>query len=151
MPIEYIDRPPRVQPELPVAQVPIPAPPSRTGAGGQDIVQMILPLITIVGFVAVSGTGNLLLILPMGGAMLLSVAYSIYQAWRAGQIYKLKEKQYKDTLVELRQDMNRQHNAQRLHYRFNYPDVSTLLDVAGASYPAERKGVKTVPLDGVSL
>ncbi|HRF48307.1 MAG TPA: FtsK/SpoIIIE domain-containing protein, partial [Anaerolineales bacterium] len=130
MPIEYIDRPPRVQPELPVAQVPIPAPPSRTGAGGQDIVQMILPLITIVGFVAVSGTGNLLLILPMGGAMLLSVAYSIYQAWRAGQIYKLKEKQYKDTLVELRQDMNRQHNAQRLHYRFNYPDVSTLLDVA---------------------
>ncbi|MBL9158987.1 MAG: sulfatase-like hydrolase/transferase [Verrucomicrobiales bacterium] len=29
--------------------------------------------------------------------------------------------------------------------------MPTLLDVAGASYPTERKGVKTVPLDGVSL
>ncbi len=29
--------------------------------------------------------------------------------------------------------------------------MPTLLDVAGASYPAERKGEKTVPLDGVSL
>ena len=39
-----------------------------------------------------------------------------------------------------------------------YPDsaqlidvMPTLLDVAGASYPTERKGTKTVPLDGISL
>ena len=29
--------------------------------------------------------------------------------------------------------------------------MPTLLDVAGATYPAERSGVKTVPLDGISL
>jgi DNA segregation ATPase FtsK/SpoIIIE-like protein len=132
MAIEYIDRPPRIQPELPVAKIPIPPPPEQ-GQGPTDWVTQILPLVTIFGFIFVAGSGGGaggLFIIPMAGAMILSVGYSLYANWKAKQGTKLREKQYADMLVELRQDMTRQHNAQRLHYRHNYPDVGTLLDIA---------------------
>ncbi len=48
-----------------------------------DLAQLLLPLITIIGFVAVSGSDNLLMIVPMGAALVLSIGYSIYAAWKA--------------------------------------------------------------------
>ena len=66
MPVEYIDRPPRIQPELPIREVPIPAPPEEQRAGGQSIATALIPMITIVGFMLVSGSGNLALMLPHG-------------------------------------------------------------------------------------
>ena len=50
---------------------------------GGDLIQTLLPLVVIVGFVAVAGTNNLLMIVPMGAALVLSIGYSIYAAWQA--------------------------------------------------------------------
>ncbi|MGD2162431.1 MAG: hypothetical protein PVG04_05025, partial [Anaerolineales bacterium] len=72
MPVEYIDRPPRIQPELPVDEIEIPQPPEETEFG-QDLATMLLPMISIVGFALVSGTRNPLYILPMGIVMLASI------------------------------------------------------------------------------
>ncbi|MBI4630818.1 MAG: hypothetical protein HY740_03720, partial [Chloroflexi bacterium] len=66
MAIEYIDRPPRIQPELPVAEVDIPEPPGQQQGGEQSVITLIVPLVTIVGFVFVSGSGNILFIIPIG-------------------------------------------------------------------------------------
>jgi hypothetical protein len=50
-----------------------------------DLTQLVLPAITILGFLAVVGTGNLFMILPMGGAMMVSIGYTLYAAIRAGK------------------------------------------------------------------
>ena len=49
MALEYIDRPPRIQPELPVKEVEIPNPPEQNKSPGQGLMSSILPLITMVG------------------------------------------------------------------------------------------------------
>jgi len=65
----YIDRPPRIQPELPVGEVPIPRPqlPSRQMSG--QLLQLGLPLVTILGyaFIAMFGgrQGSSMLLVPM--------------------------------------------------------------------------------------
>ena len=51
MPLEYIDRPPRMQPELPSGAVKVPKPPEKPGATLQTLISLILPLITVLGFV----------------------------------------------------------------------------------------------------
>src|SRR5947209_7671566 len=128
MAVEYIDRPPRIQPELPTGEVQIPNPPAEEKGNEQGLLSILVPLITIVGFVLVSGGGNVLLIIPMGLAMVLSVGVSLFTA-RAKQLeMAAKKKAYTELLSRLRQDMTRSHNTQRLFYQHNYPDIPTLLD-----------------------
>ena len=55
MPLEYIDRPPRVQPELTTGEVKIPKPPEPKEGGLQAFLSLLLPLITIFGFIFASG------------------------------------------------------------------------------------------------
>ena len=55
-----------------------------------DLIRLILPLITVVGFVAAGQSGSLLLIVPMGGAMVASVGYTLYQYWRTEQHRKAR-------------------------------------------------------------
>jgi len=82
MAVEYIDRPPRIQPELPIAEIDIPQPPDEKKRSEQGVITMLIPLVTILGFVLVSGSGSALLIIPMGLAMVLSVGVALVTARR---------------------------------------------------------------------
>lgn len=65
----FIDRPPRIQPELPFDEIEIPAPPAKDKGGYQQLIQFALPLMTIVGYVLISSMGGAgrspLLLIPM--------------------------------------------------------------------------------------
>src|SRR5579859_4451493 len=130
MAVEYIDRPPRIQPELPVGEVQIPNPPAEDKNSNQALMTLLLPVVTIVGFVFASGGGNVLLIIPMGLAMVLSIGASLYSAHQQEQVFAAKKKAYTEMLSQMRQDMVRSHNTQRQFYLHNYPDINTILDVA---------------------
>ncbi len=130
MPLEYIDRPPRIQPELPIAELDLPAPPDLSTSGAQNIVGLIIPLITMIAFLFASGTGNLLLMIPIGLAMVASIGASIYTSLQEQQKRAAKKKAYLERLAELRQEMARSHNTQRLFYQHNYPDIATVLEIA---------------------
>jgi type VII secretion protein EccCb len=129
----YIDRPPRIQPELPSGDFTIPNPPELEENTSQPLLQAGLPMITIIGYVLVSLLGkgrSLLLIIPMGIAVVGSTLVSLYTMRRNRQLREEKEKAYKQRLYELRKDMERQHDMQRQFYNFNYPDIATTLRIA---------------------
>src|SRR5713101_1861507 len=130
MAVEYIDRPPRIQPELPTGEIQIPNPPTEQKGNDQALLSVLVPVITIVGFVFVSGGGNILLIIPMGLAMVLSVGVSLFSARQQQQAFAAKQKAYTELLAQMRQEMTRSHNSQRLFYQHNYPDIATVLDIA---------------------
>src|SRR5260221_5041187 len=113
MAVEYIDRPPRIQPELPTGEIQIPNPPTEQKGGNQALLSVLVPVITIVGFAFVSGGGNILLIIPMGLAMVLSVGVSLYSANQQQQAFAAKHNAYAELLAALRQDMTRTHTSQR--------------------------------------
>ena len=130
MTVEYIDRPPRIQPELPYGEVPIPQPPSKDRDQAQNLLQMIVPLISILGFVFVSGTGQILFILPMLLAMVVSIGVGLLGSGDNRKAYEKKRRLYLELLAEMRQDMVRSHNTQRTHYQHNNPDIPTVLEIA---------------------
>ncbi len=47
-----------------------------------------------------------------------------------GKEAEQKRKEYAETLTDMRLEMVRSHNAQRLFYHHNYPDVATLFEIA---------------------
>jgi S-DNA-T family DNA segregation ATPase FtsK/SpoIIIE len=130
MAVEFVDRPPRVQPELPVEEVEIPQPPEEERGIGQDLPNMLLPLISILGFAFVSGSGNLLFIVPMGLTMVVTVIVALYRARKDRVELKEKKRAYAELLAGMRQEMTRAHNAQRIFYHHSYPDVQTLYEIA---------------------
>ncbi len=130
MPLEYIDRPPRVQPELTTGEVTIPNPPAKQGLGLQGLIGLLIPLITMLGMVFAMGTGNLALILPMGLAMGASVVFGVVSMRAERKTASDKEKAYEARLKELRQEMLGSHNTQRMFFHYNYPDVPALLEIA---------------------
>src|SRR6266496_3961480 len=76
---EYLTRPPRIQPELPAQDVTIPAPPSVQG-DRQSLLQLALPIITIIGYVLISGGrggSSILFVLPMGLSMVGSTLLAL--------------------------------------------------------------------------
>ncbi len=126
----YIDRPPRIQPELPQQEIPIPAAPDDGAAQPLDIVSLLLPMISMVGFAVFSATGNLAGAIPMGFMLVSSVGLAVYQQWKARKEAGVKLKQYLETLKQLRRDMSQSHNTQRIFFNHNYPDIPTLLNIA---------------------
>ena len=105
MAVKYIDRPPRVQPELPIAKIALPQPPDEAGRSGQDLVSLIIPLLSMLGFVFVSGSGNALFIIPMGLTMILSVGLALGTAQREKKEFEAKKRAYAEMLAEKRQEM----------------------------------------------
>ena len=103
MAVEYIDRPPRIQPELPTGEIQIPNPPAEEKGNDQALLTILVPVITIVGFVFVSGGGNVLFIIPMGLAMVLSVGVSLFTANQQQQAFAAKQKAYAELLAQMRQ------------------------------------------------
>ncbi len=125
----YIDRPPRIQPELPIEEIEIPAPPQKEESGYARLIQMSLPMLTIIGYVLIGTLGgggrNPLFLIPMALSVVASVAFSIYSYRKEKQRQLEIEKGYAERLVELNKEMNNYHDMQRRFYRYNYPDNLT--------------------------
>ncbi|HMR66785.1 MAG TPA: hypothetical protein PKE64_22475, partial [Anaerolineae bacterium] len=117
----YIDRPPRIQPELPFEEIPIPGPPDKDEEGYARLIQVGLPLITIIGYVLVSamGTGRSpWLMVPMALSVFASVGFSIYSYRKEKQRQAEIEQAYDDRLVELNKEMHNHHDQQRRFYGY---------------------------------
>lgn len=77
--LNSVDRPPRIQPDLPINVLDIPAPPNEDP--NQAIWKAAIPIITIFGcilFSAVGQAANLLFGIPVASAVFLSTGLTIY-------------------------------------------------------------------------
>src|SRR6185369_13127898 len=138
-----IDRPPRIQPELPINKIPIPPPPKRQDQGMRRLLQLGLPLITILGFSAVSMTSNAgrgpMMAMLMSMSVLASAAFGLFSFLQDRKQQALADKAYAARLVALNQEMRQSHEQQRRFYGYNYPDIGTTLGIpADARYQTER-------------
>src|SRR4030042_784100 len=122
MPLEYIDRPPRMQPELPTGKVKIPKPPEKPGLSLQTLIALIIPLITVLGFVFASGSGNMTMALIMGVAMGASVVFGVISLRAERKAAAEKEHAYKARLAEMRQGGLGGPNPHRTVFHSNYPE-----------------------------
>ncbi len=128
-----IDRPPRIQPELPVDEIEIPAPPEQETNGWMRILQVGLPLITIVGYLIIAAVGGggrrPIYMIPMAMAMIASVIFSIYTYRREQQELAEMRRRYDAHLIKLSKEMRAHHDAQRRFYHHNYPDLDRSLRI----------------------
>jgi DNA segregation ATPase FtsK/SpoIIIE-like protein len=137
-----IDRPPRIQPELPVHQFEIPAPPEKPENTAWASLQAALPLFTVAGSLCLifSRSGvNPLFYLPMAVGMSLSIGLAFLNNRQNKKLRAEREAAYAERLLELRQDMDRYHEAQRRFYHYNYPDHETALQIAADLYMGESE------------
>jgi DNA segregation ATPase FtsK/SpoIIIE-like protein len=132
-----IDRPPRIQPELPFDQIEIPAPPTDEDRGIMQLIQMALPMVAILGLVFVTAGGggrSSLIMIPM----LLSVVATVGLAFYSYNAEKAKRarirRTYRKRLLDLTKEMHNYHDQQRRFYRYNYPDVRTVWQIADRSH-----------------
>ncbi|MDJ0754301.1 MAG: FtsK/SpoIIIE domain-containing protein, partial [Ardenticatenaceae bacterium] len=129
----YIDRPPRIQPELPFDVIEVPSPPDKDEGQNNRLIQVALPMVTIIGYILIATLGGSgrspAMLLPMALSVLASVGFSIYsyrkELKRKGEI----ERAYSDRLVEMNKEMNNYQDMQRRFYRYNYPDVASTLRI----------------------
>ena len=139
-----IDRPPRIQPELPIDEVEIPKPPATQDDGQSRLAQIGLPLITIVGYVFVSllggGGRNPWLLVPMALSVVASSAFSIYSYRREQQRRAEADQAYADRLIELGKELYQAHDLQRRFYDYNYPDPQASLSIARESQAQSVSG-----------
>ena len=130
----FIDRPPRIQPELPADEIDIPPPPDKEEDSYARLIQVALPLLTIVGYVLISTMGGSgrspWLMIPMALSVVASTAFAIYSYRKEKQKRAEIEQAYSDRLVELNKEMNAYHDQQRRFYRYNYPDRRTAFRIA---------------------
>ena len=139
----YIDRPPRIQPELPIDVVKIPTPPKRDEDGWMRLIQMALPMLMIVGYLVIMMGGGMgrspLMILPMFLSIGAMSVFSIYLYFREKAKQEAEERAYEERLIELSHEMHAHHNQQQRFYHYNYPDFTTVLKIAReARYEAEK-------------
>lgn len=130
---EFTNRPPRIQPELPVEDVVIPNPPQADSTGGQSLIQVALPMITIIGYVIVSASGqgrSMMLLIPMGMSVVASTTVAIWSFFKNSRRDAEQRRAYLQRLAELRKDMTASHDIQRSFYMYNYPDPDTVAQIA---------------------
>ncbi len=132
---EYMNRPPRIQPELPQTEVNVPRPPNTDQSAAQSLLQVGLPLLTIIGYVIVSSSGSggrsMALLIPMGLSVVGSVALAVYGLIRATRQAAAAKANYLRNLTDLRKEMNAYHDQQRTFYEYRFPDPDTILQIAG--------------------
>lgn len=130
---EFTNRPPRIQPELPYGEVAIPSPPGSETSSRQQLIQVALPMITIIGYVIVSASGqgrSLLLLIPMGMSVVASTTVALIAFARAAREEAEKKRAYIQRLGELRKEMVAAHDIQRRFYLHNYPEPDIALQIA---------------------
>ncbi|RMG70064.1 MAG: hypothetical protein D6711_18330 [Chloroflexi bacterium] len=129
----YADRPPRIQPQLPQQEIEIPPPPEKNAGTRQSLLEILLPLVTIGGYIFMAATGqgrSIALIIPMGLAMLGSVYLSLRRASEAEKEIEIKKEAYAKRLLDLRHELRNYHQLQRDFYYYNYPDPITADKIA---------------------
>jgi len=129
---EYIDRPPRIQPELPSGKVEIPSPPrdERT----TPLWQVAVPVVTIIGYLLVSAFGssaNVAFLLPMLLTVVISTGIAISNTIRDTRERRQARIDYQRALKDLRHEMVLSHNRQRSFYAYNYPPIPTIMEMKG--------------------
>ena len=142
-----IDRPPRIQPELPFDEIDIPSPPDKGQSGWEQLAQMALPLVTIIAFVFLAGSGggrSALMIIPMGFAVLASAGVGIFVHLRQKRQAAEAVRAYEERLVELTKQMHVYHDMQRRFYYYNYPDVSNVFRVVTSARSEVEKAERTL-------
>ncbi len=131
----YVDRPPRIQPELPQGVVEIPNPPKEDD-GGQPLWQSLVPIITIIGYLLVSTSGqgsNIAFMIPMALTVILSTGIQLYTGLTGLARKREKRVSYTRRLVEMRREMVASHIRQRTFYEYNYPEPGVVLNMRGDS------------------
>ncbi len=130
---EFINRPPRIQPELPLGEVAIPNPPAEDNGGRQQLIQVALPMITIIGYVIVSASGqgrSMMLLIPMGLSVVASTAVALIAFFNDMREEEKRNRAYRQRLAELRHEMTNSHDIQRRFYNYNYPAPQITLQIA---------------------
>ena len=130
-PVVVVDRPPRIQPDLPVGRVKIPPPPHKDNQGMRRLLQLALPLLTIIGFASLSlsagGSRGPLTVIIMSVAVLGATGLSLFTFLQDKRKEAALERAYATRLVGLNRDMQLSHDQQRRFYAYNYPDIDSAI------------------------
>jgi len=130
---QYIDRPPRIEPQLPAGVFNIPNPPDTEQNFGELLQQAFLPMIMIFGYLLASifGQGrSMLMMIPMLLSVVATVALAIYTNSQEKKKREAAEAAYKRRIGELRRKMESEHEQQKIYYFYNYPDPEKTLGIA---------------------
>ncbi len=130
---KYIDRPPRIIPELPSGVRSIPNPPDIQENPGAILAQAFLPMIMIFGYILVTVFGqssNLMMMIPMALSVVGSVALSIYTNQREKLRREHLGETYHRRISELRRQMESEQEQQKIYYYYNYPNPDVSLAIA---------------------
>lgn len=146
---KYIDRPPRIEPELPSGVHEIPNPPDVEVNPGAILAQAALPMIMIFGYILVSMFGqstSMLMMIPMALSVVASVALAVY----TNRQDKVRREQLKETyqrkISELRRQMESEQEQQRIYYYYNYPNPDVSLAIAedlNREDPLQREDIRS--------
>jgi DNA segregation ATPase FtsK/SpoIIIE-like protein len=137
----YIDRPPRIEPELPSGVRNIPNPPDTEAKAGEIMAQAFLPMIMILGYIMVSMFGqsrSLLMMVPMVLSVVASVTLAIYTNRQEKKQREEMKETYKRRISELRRQMESEHEQQRIYYYHNYPNPEKTMAIADDIERAEN-------------
>ena len=129
----YIERPPRIEPELPSGAVSIPNPPDADPDPARLLQQAFLPLLMIMGYFLASifGQGrNMLMMVPMLLSIVGAVSLAVYSHLQENKKLDEAKAAYKRRLGELRRKMESEHEQQRIYYFYNYPNAEQGLAIA---------------------
>ncbi len=129
----FIDRPPRIEPELPSGTFEIPNPPDGPEQAGRMLQQAFLPMVMIMGYVITSlfgGGRNMLMMIPMLLSVIATIALAVYTNLQEKKEAEAADAAYKRRIGELRREMESQHEQQRIYYYYNYPDPEKTLGIA---------------------
>src|SRR5437879_6545577 len=100
---EYFNRPPRIQPELPTGEVEIPAPPQVESSSRMALIALLLPFVTIIGYILVSSGrgGNIAFVVPMAITVVATGVIGIINFVNAHRQQNEKINAYKQRLIEI--------------------------------------------------
>lgn len=138
----YIERPPRIEPELPSGVVDIPNPPDTEKDPMRLLQQAMLPLLMIMGYFLVSifGQGrNMTMMIPMLISIVGAVLLSVYSHIQENKKIEEAKAAYLRRLGELRRQMQSEHEQQRIYYFYNYPNPSESLNIALDLYRSSQE------------
>ena len=130
----FIDRPPRIEPQLPSGLFTVPNPPDTKENTGQLMQQALLPAVMIMGYILASTLGGqkggLFMMIPMGLSVVATISLALYSTMKDRKQREEAEAAYKRRISELRLKMESEHEQQRIYYFYNYPDPEKTLGIA---------------------
>ena len=115
------------------------------------LIQVGVPVITVVGFVLVSSFSqngrSRWMAIPMVLSVMASVIFSLYSFRSERRRAARTEREYANRLVELNKDLHIAHDLQRRFYSYNYADVAALFSIAQQAHSRRSphsEGARTV-------